>query len=369
MELMRIFIEQGGLSEAVATELVQQFSYTIYKKGESVIGFGKGLDRLYYVESGLVRFYYEKDGKDITQDFFPEGKFFLPLENLFLNDSFPYHVEALETTKIASIAMADIQVWIDREIKLQRLNTYLLSAEIKKLRNRLFSQQFQSAQERYHLFLKHFPTIVLRAPLGHVASYLGITQSTLSVIRAELHKWFFVLSKKTASFLFVYLYSTNEWTMRKIDALLEEYGESHQNATNKRVHWICVPLIFFTIYGLIRTIPVPTWMSDITLDLSWASIMLAFALLYYCFLSLPLTVGFLCWSLIVFAGNEFLYLWLGATGLLFVSVSLFALAWIGQFIGHGIEGKKPSFFKDLQFLLIGPAWLMSFIYKRLEIQY
>ena len=52
-----------------------------------------------------------------------------------------------------------------------------------------------------------------------------------------------------------------------------------------------------------------------------------------------------------------------------ISVMIFIPAWIGQFIGHKIEGRKPSFFKDLQFLLIGPAWLLSFIYKKLGIRY
>ena len=157
--------------------------------------------------------------------------------------------------------------------------------------------------------------------------------------------------------------------MRRIDTLLNEYAESHQNATNKKVHWVCVPVIFFTIYGMIRTIPVLEAMQDFSSDISWASVLLLLSLLYYCFLSLPLSIGFLFWSMIVFVGNEFLYMWLGSQGLLIFSLVVFALAWVGQFIGHGIEGKKPSFFKDVQFLLIGPAWLMSFIYKRLDIAY
>ena len=186
MNLTAFFVAHGPFEEAKASDIVREFTYTAYKKGDLIIGGGQGLDKLYYVESGLVRFYYEKDGKEITQDFFAEKKFFLPLENLFLNDSFPYSVEVLEPSVIASIPMQVMQGWIDREQNLQRLNTFLLSSEIKKLRNRLYSIQFQSAQERYALFLQHYPTIILRAPLGQIASYLGITQSTLSVIRAEL---------------------------------------------------------------------------------------------------------------------------------------------------------------------------------------
>lgn len=155
--------------------------------------------------------------------------------------------------------------------------------------------------------------------------------------------------------------------VRKIDQLLSEYGESHQNKINKTIHWICVPIIFFSIFGLIRSIPVPEFMAAIPY-LSWASIILALALVYYLTLSFPLFLGFILFGSAVVLGNEIIYSY-GSLYLLIFSATVFVLAWIGQFIGHNIEGKKPSFFKDLQFLLIGPAWLMHFIYKKLGILY
>lgn len=154
---------------------------------------------------------------------------------------------------------------------------------------------------------------------------------------------------------------------RKIDRLLAEYGSSHLNKTNKAIHWICVPIIFFTIFGLIRSIPTPAAFADVPY-LSWASILLAFALVYYVFLSFTLFLGFVAFGALVVIGNEYLYSF-GATYLLVISAGVFILAWVGQFIGHKIEGKKPSFLKDLQFLLIGPAWLMHFIYKKIGIPY
>lgn len=156
-------------------------------------------------------------------------------------------------------------------------------------------------------------------------------------------------------------------TTRKIDALLTEYGASHQNKTNKAIHWICIPLIFFSIFGLIRNIPTPEAFAQIPY-LNWASIILAIALVYYLMLSFPLFLGFIVWSAIVIVGNEYLYNQ-GATFLLIFSIVVFVLAWVGQFIGHDIEGKKPSFLKDLQFLLIGPAWLMHFILKKMGLKY
>ncbi len=150
---------------------------------------------------------------------------------------------------------------------------------------------------------------------------------------------------------------------RKIELLLREYAESHQNHTNKLIHWVCVPAIFFSIFGLIRTIPVPDAMADLSPYLNWTTIILVLVLVYYMILSFSLFLGFILWTSVVLVGNEWLFVQLGVKGLLWFSIGLFALAWIGQFIGHGIEGKKPSFFKDLQFLLIGPAWLMNFILK------
>lgn len=159
--------------------------------------------------------------------------------------------------------------------------------------------------------------------------------------------------------------------MRKIDALLSEYGESHQNPTNKAIHWICVPLIFFSIVGLIGSIPAGFLQSTFgegALCANWAAVMLAVALIYYITLSIPLAVGMLFFgSLCLFLIRQivmanFAPLWA-------VSLGIFVAAWIGQFYGHKVEGKKPSFFKDVQFLMIGPAWLMHFIYKRLGIPY
>lgn len=154
---------------------------------------------------------------------------------------------------------------------------------------------------------------------------------------------------------------------RKIDLLLEEYGSSHKNGLNKTIHWICVPIIFFSIFGLVRSIPTPAFFDSIPY-LSWASILLILALGYYITLSFPLTLGFIVWGTIVVLGNEYLFQY-GRLYLLISSILFFVIAWIGQFIGHGVEGKKPSFLKDLQFLMIGPAWLMHFMYKKMGIKY
>jgi uncharacterized membrane protein YGL010W len=159
--------------------------------------------------------------------------------------------------------------------------------------------------------------------------------------------------------------------MRKIDQLLSEYGESHQNETNKAIHWICVPAIFFSVVGLIASIPsaiVQSVLGDGNPYANWAGVALILVIVYYVSLSIPLSIGMMLFSALclliahLIDASSFAPLWL-------VSLIVFIIAWVVQFYGHKIEGKKPSFLKDIQFLLIGPAWLMHFIYKRLGIPY
>ena len=157
--------------------------------------------------------------------------------------------------------------------------------------------------------------------------------------------------------------------MKTIQQWLDEYGESHKNPTNKMVHWICVPSIFFSVVGLIWSIPAPEiFMNFNFLPLNWAVIVLAIVFIYYTILSVALSLGMLLFGLFCLTVCHFL-----STNVQFplwgISLIVFSVAWIGQFWGHKIEGKKPSFLKDLQFLMIGPAWLMSFIYKRFGLKY
>ena len=157
--------------------------------------------------------------------------------------------------------------------------------------------------------------------------------------------------------------------MKPIQYWLDEYGESHQNPINKKIHWVCVPAIMFSLIGLIWSIPhnyMPFLFNDF--QLNWAIIILIAILFYYFRLSKMMGFGMLIIGLLILVGNFFLSK-VFLTPLWIISLLIFAIAWIGQFIGHKIEGRKPSFFQDLQFLLIGPAWLLSFIYNKIGLKY
>jgi uncharacterized membrane protein YGL010W len=153
------------------------------------------------------------------------------------------------------------------------------------------------------------------------------------------------------------------------DQWFAEYGESHQNDTNELIHWICVPTIFYCVFGLIWSIPVGGALGAALPWFNWTLPVALGVLVFYMRLSMPLAVGMFLFMGACFALIE----WQHAAGcpvpIWQSCLGLFVLAWIGQFIGHKIEGKKPSFFKDIVFLLIGPAWLMHFIYKRLGWRY
>jgi uncharacterized membrane protein YGL010W len=156
--------------------------------------------------------------------------------------------------------------------------------------------------------------------------------------------------------------------MRKIDLLFAEYAESHRNSTNKLIHWICVPLIFWTILGFISIIPSKSigfrYIGEISYKL--CSHRFGDYFLYQTFFLIGLIMFFVMILMESFAYGINIRFeeksWM-------VYLAVFVITWIFQFVGHKIEGKKPSFLKDLQFLLVGPIWLLSFILKKLGIRY
>ena len=155
--------------------------------------------------------------------------------------------------------------------------------------------------------------------------------------------------------------------MRTLSEWLGEYGESHQNGTNKRLHWICVPPIVLSLMGLAWSIPTPRSFTDLSPWLNWATVLAALAMIYYVVLSPALAAGvFVAFTLLLIIVQSLdtlpWPLWVS-------SLAIFVIAWIGQFIGHAIEGKRPSFFKDVQFLMIGPLWLVAALYRRLGLPY
>ena len=153
--------------------------------------------------------------------------------------------------------------------------------------------------------------------------------------------------------------------MKTAKEYFDEYAVSHQNETNQTIHYICVPLIFFSVIGLLMSIPT-TFLENL-LDLSnpmlenWAVVFGLITTLFYMRLGFWYFIEMLFVILLCIIGNFYLG---SQIHLLYTSITIFVLAWIGQFYGHKIEGKKPSFLKDLDFLLIGPLWVIQKLGKK-----
>lgn len=153
--------------------------------------------------------------------------------------------------------------------------------------------------------------------------------------------------------------------MREIERLISHYGESHQNKTNILIHAVAVPSIFFVTLGLIWSIPVPEFISQFKINFVHISII---PMLYYYFkLSGPIGAAMTLLTLLAIGGIKLLVA--ADISVWQFSLALFVVMWILQFIGHEIEGKKPSFFEDLRYLLVGPAWWWVHWLKRMNISY
>ena len=141
---------------------------------------------------------------------------------------------------------------------------------------------------------------------------------------------------------------------RIVDQLLEQYADSHRNHRNEIIHFICVPAIVWSITGLLWAIH------------PFAAVLAAAAAqLYYFRLSAPFAIGMLVMTILFMAS----FAALPPGWIVPLAAGVFVVAWIGQFIGHTIEGKKPSFFDDLRFLLIGPLFVLGFLYRRFHVRY
>lgn len=156
--------------------------------------------------------------------------------------------------------------------------------------------------------------------------------------------------------------------MKSLAERLAEYQQTHQNPINQLIHKVCIPLIVLSLNGLLFSIPFPattsTWIEIAFYN--WAAVVLPLALFFYFRLSFSLAFVM---TFLVLGNLAFLALWQMAfpETIFPTCLIVFILSWIMQFVGHKIEGKKPAFFKDLEFLLIGPLWTLMSLSSKKEI--
>jgi uncharacterized membrane protein YGL010W len=147
--------------------------------------------------------------------------------------------------------------------------------------------------------------------------------------------------------------SSDSAGMRRVDQLLAHYEESHRNRTNEIIHFIAIPLIMLSLAGMM-----------FALHPFVAYAFIAASMVYYMRLSWVFLLTMVLWSLLTIA----LVFAMGSL-VLELSVAIFVGAWILQFIGHKLEGKKPSFFEDIQYLWVGPLFVLSKLFTKLGLRW
>jgi uncharacterized membrane protein YGL010W len=149
--------------------------------------------------------------------------------------------------------------------------------------------------------------------------------------------------------------------MKTLEQWFIEYAISHQNPTNKAIHYVCVPAIFFSVIGMLMCVGINILHLNIPILENLAFPILILVLGFYYRISISMALKMTVFSIFCFILNYYISSY---TSLFIFSISLFVVAWIGQFYGHKIEGKKPSFIDDLQFLMIGPAWVIDNLFSK-----
>lgn len=137
----------------------------------------------------------------------------------------------------------------------------------------------------------------------------------------------------------------------RLEQYYSDYSGSHQNPVNKRIHMFAVPLINFSVIGLLMSIPIPPWFFQ---GMDWSTPFIVGSLVFYFSFKSPR----LNFVVILFLLTQLLILNFMRPNLFVPCAIIFVVAWIAQFYGHHVEGHKPAFFRDLFFLLIGPLWVL-----------
>lgn len=184
MKFADSLVDIVAFSEDELEEIMSYFVKERVGKNELLVRQGQVCKKLYFIETGLGRSYYlKKDGKEVTQWFFAEGKPMSSVESFFQQNPSLYYLEVLEDSLVHSITKERLDFLFDKYPKMEKFGRILATEMLTKVVNKLNAIQFQTAPERYEYMLKEFPDISQRVPLGHIASYLGMTQETLSRIR------------------------------------------------------------------------------------------------------------------------------------------------------------------------------------------
>ena len=173
------------INETIKTFFAQECTREFYEEGSEISGCGQLNRKIYFVEEGLTRtFYYEK-GRDITSNFYTEGKIMAQIDSIYNDEPSRYGIQAIEKSVIVSCDYHKLEATLNVSKEYSEFSRFVLGKLMTQMLERIASLQYMTAREKYNHLMEKNPRIILRAPLGMVASYLGITQETLSRIRSN----------------------------------------------------------------------------------------------------------------------------------------------------------------------------------------
>ncbi len=184
-ELFQFFYKFLPLNEESKNALMKTCSILTLKKGENLQSFGKTCKTIYFLKKGVARIFYYKDGVDITESFSFEGEIIARVESLFTGNPSQKAIQILEDTEIVAINATQLFSLYDEFPQIERLFRLIFEAGYVETMRRIESIQFHTAEERYQALMKK-PHLLQKIPLKHIASFLGITQVSLSRIRSNI---------------------------------------------------------------------------------------------------------------------------------------------------------------------------------------
>lgn len=173
------------ISNELRSALSERMHYVSLKKGDLVHNADKVCTQSYFIQKGLLRTYFLKDGKEISEYFPSEGEWCNSPKSLFTRQKDIYYIDAIEDTETFCIHVNDLVYLFDHFPEMERYSRLSMGTVVGHLMERIASLRFASAKEKYDHFIQTYKGIYHRIPLGMIASYLGITQETLSRIRTQ----------------------------------------------------------------------------------------------------------------------------------------------------------------------------------------
>ena len=183
--LFEYFKEFNPLSKEAEQAITEISDIITIKKNQDLQPIGHTCKTIYFITKGVARIYYFKDGIDITEQFFFENNIIARIESLFTGKPSRKAIQILEDAEIIAINSTQLFKLYDTFPEIERLFRKIFEAAYVETVNRIEGIQFHSAEERYNALVNEAPNVLMRVPLKHVASYLGITQVSLSRIRGQ----------------------------------------------------------------------------------------------------------------------------------------------------------------------------------------